>query len=595
MRSFKVFVAGKKERSIGRDDSDAQSSGQSSPTSVASYNARQASGPQSTAPSTPSTWTFLGSPSTSYGTSQRESPLHREARDGAAAAGGSSSGSFHPLKIPSGAKGGSSGGKGKDEMLNKTFGYSKNIMSKYDFEHEIGRGHFGHTIAALAKKGERKGKRVAIKIIPKAKMTTAIAIEDVKREVSILKALAGHPNVVQFFEAYEDPMNVYIVMELCEGGELLERILDKGGRYAEAEAKEVVRQVLHIVAFCHQHGVIHRDLKLENFLLAKKDDDLSIRAIDFGLSGFIKPDQRLKDIVGSAYYIAPEVLHKSYGSEADMWSVGVITFILLCGSRPFWSRTESGIFQAIVRKEPNFADVPWNQLSDDAADFVRRCLSKDLRRRPSAAQALAHPWVRSSSKKVPFDVTMYKNVRNFFKCSAPRKHALRALVTTVTDDELFYLRGQFSYIDTNKDGLVGFEDFRVALAKVSQESRRDSGMLEIMHTFDRKQCEKINFGEFCAASVSVNQLEGMSNYLERARCAHEQFLAAGHGALSADAIAQEIGVADPAPSAAVLAEWTSDDGTISFLGFTRLLHGPSRSRLKEAAKEGGKDAAVEGR
>ncbi|KAJ6294777.1 hypothetical protein OIU76_022789 [Salix suchowensis] len=246
-----------------------------------------------------------------------------------------------------------------DLGLDKSFGYPNNLAAKYELGKELGRGHFGHTCWAKGKKGEVKGQPVAVKIISKAKMTTALSIEDVRREVKILKALSGHSNTIKFYDAFEDENNVYVVMELCEGGELLDRILSRGGRYTEEDAKTIVVQILNVVAYCHLQGVVHRDLKPENFLFTSRDEDAPLRIIDFGLSDFVRPDEHLNDIVGSAYYVAPEVLRRSYNLEADMWSIGVIIYILLCGSRPFWARTESGIFRSVLRSDPNFDDSPW--------------------------------------------------------------------------------------------------------------------------------------------------------------------------------------------------------------------------------------------
>lgn len=278
--------------------------------------------------------------------------------------------------------------------LDKSFGFSKHFGSKYELGEEVGRGHFGYTCKAKFKKGELKGQEVAVKVIPKSKMTTAIAIEDVRREVKILRALTGHNNLVQFYDAYEDHEKVYVVMELCEGGELLDRILSRGGKYTEDDAKSVLIQILNVVAFCHLQGVVHRDLKPENFLFTSKDENSPLKAIDFGLSDFVKPDERLNDIVGSAYYVAPEVLHRSYSTEADVWSIGVIAYILLCGSRPFWARSESGIFRAVLKADPSFDEAPWPTLSSEAKDFVKRLLNKDPRKRMTAAQGLSHPWIR---------------------------------------------------------------------------------------------------------------------------------------------------------------------------------------------------------
>ena len=136
-------------------------------------------------------------------------------------------------------------------------------------------------------------------------------IENVRRAVKILRALSGHHNLVKFYDACEDANNVYIIMELCEDGDLLDRILSRGGKYSEEDAKVIVRRILSIVAFC--------------------------------------PNERPNDIVGSTYYVAPEVLHQSYSMAADVWRVGVIACILLCESRPFWERTESRIFHAVLK------------------------------------------------------------------------------------------------------------------------------------------------------------------------------------------------------------------------------------------------------
>ncbi|OAY65415.1 CDPK-related kinase 3, partial [Ananas comosus] len=309
--------------------------------------------------------------------------------------------------------------------LDKSFGYGKNFGAKYEIGKEVGRGHFGHTCSARAKKGEIRGHPVAVKIISKAKMTTPISIEDVRREVKILKSLSGHTNLVKFYDACEDALNVYIIMELCEGGELLDRILSRGGRYLEEDAKVIVVQILSVVAFCHLQGVVHRDLKPENFLFGTKEENSPMKLIDFGLSDFIRPDERLNDIVGSAYYVAPEVLHRSYSMEADVWSTGVITYILLCGSRPFWARTESGIFRSVLRADPNFDDSPWPSISPEAKDFVKRLLNKDYRKRMTAPQALSHPWLRDEQRQVPLDIFIYKLVKAYLRATPFKRAALK--------------------------------------------------------------------------------------------------------------------------------------------------------------------------
>ncbi|XP_020216850.2 CDPK-related kinase 5 isoform X2 [Cajanus cajan] len=465
--------------------------------------------------------------------------------------------------------------------LDKNFGFSKHFGSKYDVGDEVGRGHFGYTCVAKVKKGEMKGQQVAVKVIPKAKMTTAIAIEDVRREVKILRALTGHKNLVQFYDAYEDHDNVYIVMELCEGGELLDRILSRGGKYTEEDAKAVLRQILNVVSFCHLQGVVHRDLKPENFLFTSKDENSKLKAIDFGLSDFVKPDERLNDIVGSAYYVAPEVLHRAYSTEADVWSIGVIAYILLCGSRPFWARTESGIFRAVLKADPCFDEPPWPSLSDEARNFVERLLNKDPRKRMSAAQALSHPWIKSKDVKVPLDILTFKLLKAYMRSSSLRKAALRAMSKTLTVDDLIYLREQFSLLEPSKNGTISLENIKAVLMVNATDAMKESRIPDFLASLNALQYRRMDFDEFCAAALSVHQLEALDQWEQHARCAYELFEKDGNKAIVIDELASELGLGPSVPVHAVLHDWIRHtDGKLSFLGFVKLLHGPSRSLAK---------------
>ncbi|KAD3640927.1 hypothetical protein E3N88_30150 [Mikania micrantha] len=465
--------------------------------------------------------------------------------------------------------------------LDKSFGFSKHFGNKYELGEEVGRGHFGHTCKARCKKGEFKGQELAVKIIPKSKMTTAISIEDVRREVKILKALSGHENLVKFYDAYEDHDNVYVVMELCEGGELLDRILSRGGKYSEDDAKVVLIQILNVVAFCHFQGVVHRDLKPENFLFTSKEENSQLKAIDFGLSDFVKPDERLNDIVGSAYYVAPEVLHRSYSTEADVWSIGVIAYILLCGSRPFWARTESGIFRAVLKAHPSFDEVPWPTLSSEAKDFVKRLLNKDPRKRMTAAQALSHPWIRNTNDvKVPFDVSILRQMKNYMRSSALRKAAIRAFVKTLATDELIYLKAQFSLLEPSKNGSISIENIKMALLKHATEAMKESRVHDFLTSLNALQYRRMEFDEFCAAALSVHQLEALDKWEENARCAYEIFDKDGNRPIMIEELASELGLGPSVPVHSVLHDWIRHtDGKLSFLGFVKLLHGVSSRTL----------------
>lgn len=460
---------------------------------------------------------------------------------------------------------------GEGAVLDKNFGYGKNLGAKFELGKEVGRGHFGHTCWAKGKKGELKGKSVAVKIISKAKMTSAISVEDVRREVKILKALSGHKNMIKFHDAFEDANNVYIVMELCEGGELLDRILSRGGRYTEGDAKNIIVQILSVVAFCHLQGVVHRDLKPENFLFTTRDEDAPMKIIDFGLSDFIRPDQRMNDIVGSAYYVAPEVLHRSYSVEADMWSIGVITYILLCGSRPFWARTESGIFRSVLRADPNFDDSPWPSVSLEAKDFVKRLLNKDHRKRMTAAQALAHPWLQDNNRVVPLDILIYKLVKSYIRATPFRRAAQKALSKALPDDALRYLTAQFRLLEP-KDGCVSLSNFKTALMKSRTDAMQESRVFDIINVMEPLYYKKMDFEEFCAAAISAYQLEASEEWESIASTAFEYFEQDGNKVISVEELTLELNLGPSAHS--LLKDWIRvSDGKLSFLGYTKFLHG----------------------
>ncbi|KAM3394491.1 calcium-dependent protein kinase 28 isoform X1 [Capsicum galapagoense] len=467
------------------------------------------------------------------------------------------------------------------------FGYDKDFEKRYTIGKLLGHGQFGYTYVATDKSS---GDRVAVKRIEKNKMVLPIAVEDVKREVKILKALAGHENVVQFYNSFEDENYVYIVMELCEGGELLDRILSKvdviiclirkDSRYTEKDAAIVVRQMLKVAAECHLHGLVHRDMKPENFLFKSSKADSPLKATDFGLSDFIRPGKKFQDIVGSAYYVAPEVLKRRSGPESDVWSIGVITYILLCGRRPFWDKTEDGIFKEVLRNKPDFRRKPWSNISNSAKDFVKKLLVKDPRARLTAAQALSHPWVREGgdASEIPLDISVLSNMRQFVKYSRLKQFALRALASTLDEEELADLRDQFSAIDVDKNGVISLEEMRQALAKDLPWKMKESRVLEILQAIDSNTDGLVDFPEFVAATLHVHQLEehNSTKWQQRSQAAFEKFDVDKDGFITPEELKMHTGLrgsVDP-----LLEEADIDkDGKISISEFRRLLRTASMS------------------
>ncbi|KAJ0964180.1 hypothetical protein J5N97_029302 [Dioscorea zingiberensis] len=464
------------------------------------------------------------------------------------------------------------------------FGYDKDFESCYAVGKLLGHGQFGYTFVATDK---ANGDRVAVKRIEKSKMIQPIAVDDVRREVKILQALQGHENVVHFHNAYEDDSYVYIVMELCEGGELLDRILaKKDSRYSEKDAAIVVRQMLKVAAECHLHGLVHRDMKPENFLFKSTKEDSPLKATDFGLSDFIKPEKKFHDIVGSAYYVAPEVLKRKSGPESDVWSIGVITYILLCGRRPFWDKTEDGIFKEVLRNKPDFRRKPWPSISSSAKDFVQKLLVKDPRVRLTAAQALSHPWVREGgdASEIPIDISVLSNMRQFVKYSRFKQFALRALASTLDKEELAVLRDQFDAIDVDKNGSISLEEMRHALAKDLPWRMKEPPVVEIIQAIDSNTDGLVDFSEFVAATLHVHQLEehDTAKWNSRSQTAFEKFDVDKDGYISPEELRMHTGLKgsiDP-----LLEEADIDkDGKISLAEFRRLLRTASMSNLPSPA------------
>ncbi|XP_076904166.1 calcium-dependent protein kinase 28-like [Bidens hawaiensis] len=460
----------------------------------------------------------------------------------------------------------------------KDFGYLKDFYQRYTTGKLLGHGQFGYTYVAVDK---AKGDRVAVKKIDKNKMVLPIAVEDVKREVKILQALNGHENVVKFYNAFEDDNFVYIVMELCEGGELLDRILSKKeSRYTEKDAAIVVRQMLKVAAECHLHGLVHRDMKPENFLFKSPKEDSPLMATDFGLSDFIRPGRKFTDIVGSPYYVAPEVLKRRSGPESDVWSIGVITYILLCGRRPFWDRTEDGIFREVLRNKPDFKRKPWPNISNGAKEFVRKLLVKYPRARLTAAQALSHPWVRENgnASMIPLDISVLSNMREFVKYSRLKQIALRALASTLDEEEISDLKDQFQAIDVDKNGAISLEEMRQALAKDVPWKMKDSRVLEILQAMDSNTDGLVDFSEFVAATLHVHQLEEHNNekWQRMSKAAFEKFDVDKDGFITAEELKMHTGLRGSIYP--LLEEADVDkDGKISLPEFRRLLRSVSMS------------------
>ncbi|KAJ6892676.1 calcium-dependent protein kinase 1-like [Populus alba x Populus x berolinensis] len=379
-----------------------------------------------------------------------------------------------------------------------------NLKEFYSLGKKLGQGQFGTTFLCVEKATK---KEFACKSIAKRKLLTDEDVEDVRREIQIMHHLAGHPNVISIKGAYEDAMAVHVVMELCAGGELFDRIIQRG-HYTERKAAELTRTIVGVVEACHSLGVMHRDLKPENFLFVNGKEDSLLKTIDFGLSVFFKPGERFSDVVGSPYYVAPEVLKKRYGPEADVWSAGVIVYILLSGVPPFWAENEEGIFEQVLHGDLDFSSDPWPSISESAKDLVRRMLVRDPRRRLTAHEVLCHPWVQEDgvAPDKPLDSAVLSRLKQFSAMNKFKKMALRVIAETLSEEEIAGLREMFKMIDTDGSGHITFEELKAGLKRFGA-NLKESEIYDLMHAADVDNSGTIDYGEFIAATLHLNKIE----------------------------------------------------------------------------------------
>ncbi|KAM6976734.1 calcium/calmodulin-dependent protein kinase IGb [Aplochiton taeniatus] len=259
-----------------------------------------------------------------------------------------------------------------------------NIQEVFEFMEELGSGAFSQVYMV---KERKTGKLFAMKCVKKKKSRDLI----LENEIAVLRKVQ-HDNVIGLEDFYESHTHYYLVMQLVSGGELFDRILDRG-MFSEKDASKVVQQVLEAVSYLHKNGIVHRDLKPENLLYYSQDENSKIMVSDFGLSKMVDRDI-MSTACGTPGYVAPEVLaQKPYSKAVDCWSIGVITYILLCGYPPFYEETETRLFSKIMKAQYEFDSPFWDDISESAKDFIRNMMQKNPGMRFTTEQALRHPWI----------------------------------------------------------------------------------------------------------------------------------------------------------------------------------------------------------
>lgn len=300
--------------------------------------------------------------------------------------------------------------KGSAVLSSKSVAHkSGSVEQKYDVGRELGRGGF-----SVVKEGKDRqtGERVAIKFIEK-RYVDQEELKLLGREIDIMKKVQ-HRNVLRLFEIYETENHLSLVMELVNGGELFYKIVDKGS-YSEGEARDIIRQLVEGVDYLHNKGIAHRDLKPENLLCSESEEGVVIKIADFGLSKGFSNGSILDTSCGTPDYAAPEVLSMdgAYDKSVDLWSMGVITYVVLCGFPPFYGNNQPQLFEKILNAEYDFPDPEWTNISDEAKDFIQHLLVLDVHKRYTTKQCLEHPWLKEAGKTLAGNINIGTKMQEY--------------------------------------------------------------------------------------------------------------------------------------------------------------------------------------
>ncbi|XP_009621492.1 phosphoenolpyruvate carboxylase kinase 1-like [Nicotiana tomentosiformis] len=262
------------------------------------------------------------------------------------------------------------------------------LKTDFQITEEIGRGKFGTIYRCTSK---LTGQIFACKTIQKTLLVDSTDRECLNKEPKILQLLSGNSNILQIYKVYEDDNYLHIVTELCSSDDLYERL--SNGLFSEKAAAIILRQLVSAINYCHKMGVAHRDIKPDNILFDSQDN---LKLADFGYAEWFVGNERkmMKGLVGTPYYVAPEVLlGREYNEKVDIWSAGVMLYIMLSGVAPFCGDTTKEIFEAVLRGNLRFPTRIFGSVSTEVKDLLRKMICKDVSRRFSAEQVLRHPWI----------------------------------------------------------------------------------------------------------------------------------------------------------------------------------------------------------
>lgn len=381
------------------------------------------------------------------------------------------------------------------------------LRDTYKIGNKIGQGAFS-SVRRL-KHRETLEKRV-VKTIHKKFISSEEEHRTVLTEVSLLKTL-DHPNIVRLHEFYQDEKNYYIITEFCSGGELFERIISNRS-LSENMAASYLQQIFSVLIYLHDRNIVHRDLKPENLMMSTNDASARIKVIDFGSAQVYNKGSFMSDVVGTAYYIAPEVLKKMYTEKCDIWSCGVIMYIMLCGFPPFGGNNDREILQKVAAGRVSFPSPEWDSISFEAKDLIQKMLTLNINHRITAREAMAHTWLQNASRvtlNVEYASPLLKNLQNFRGHQKLKKATLNFISSQLTTfDEREELTNLFKSLDSDNNGTLSRNELKRGFLKVFGNKMEDidGEVNRIMKEVDLNKSGEIDYTEFISAVINRQQL-----------------------------------------------------------------------------------------
>eukprot|EP00347_Sterkiella_histriomuscorum_P014917 403359020 len=443
------------------------------------------------------------------------------------------------------------------------------LRDHYRIGKMLGSGAFGEVRMCVHRE---TGAQRAVKVLRKSHMD-----DDEKKmlfnEINILREL-DHPNIVKMYEFFEDEKRYYIVTEICKGGELFDEIIARG-KFTEKDAAILMKQVLSCVNYCHKNNIVHRDLKPENILLEQNKDFDQIKIIDFGTSLVYDTGKSLDEKLGTPYYIAPEVLNKKYNEKCDIWSCGVITYIILSGMPPFNGQSDQEIMKKVRIGKFSFSDPCWSNMSDKAKDFITKLLTYDVDSRPSAETVLQHPWIVDfSTQAVDASVAVgaLSNLKTF-RADQKLKQATFAFIASqlLSKSEKENLAKIFKAIDKNGDGKLSLEEILEGYDLFFGKNMDKSDIEKMFKSVDIDESGFIDYSEFVVAAMNEKNL--LTN--EKLQAAFRMFDKDGSGFISSEEIKEILGfgktLSEEAVNEIIRQVDANGDGQISFEEFSQMM------------------------